>query len=37
VRGFFSPKLTAEGLPAPAGAAVWTAATVTRVKVRLAA
>ena len=28
-------KLTAEGLPTPAGAAVWTAATVTRVKARL--
>jgi hypothetical protein len=30
-------KLTAEGLPNPAGAAVWTAATVARVKARLAA
>jgi DNA invertase Pin-like site-specific DNA recombinase len=30
-------KLTAEGLPTPAGAAVWTAATVARVKARLAA
>ena len=29
-------KLTAEGLPTPAGAAVWTAATVARVKARLA-
>jgi hypothetical protein len=29
--------LTAEGLPTPAGAAVWTAATVARVKARLAA
>jgi DNA invertase Pin-like site-specific DNA recombinase len=28
-------KLTAEGLPTPAGAAVWTAATVARVKARL--
>ena len=30
-------KLTAEGLPTPAGAAAWTAATVARVKARLAA
>jgi hypothetical protein len=30
-------KLTAEGLPTPAGAAVWTAATVARIKARLAA
>jgi len=30
-------KLTAEGLPTPAGAAVWTAATVARVKARLGA
>jgi DNA invertase Pin-like site-specific DNA recombinase len=30
-------KLTAEGLPTPSGAAVWTAAGVARVKVRLAA
>jgi DNA invertase Pin-like site-specific DNA recombinase len=30
-------KLTAEGLPTPAGTAVWTAATVARVKARLAA
>jgi DNA invertase Pin-like site-specific DNA recombinase len=30
-------KLTAEGLPTPAGAAVWTAATVQRVKAKLAA
>jgi DNA invertase Pin-like site-specific DNA recombinase len=30
-------KLTAEGLPTPAGSAVWTAATVARVKARLAA
>jgi DNA invertase Pin-like site-specific DNA recombinase len=30
-------KLTAEGLPTPAGAAVWTAATVARVRARLAA
>jgi hypothetical protein len=30
-------KLTAEGLPTPAGAAVWTAATLVRVKARLAA
>ena len=30
-------KLTAEGLPTPAGAAVWTAATVARVKAKLAA
>jgi DNA invertase Pin-like site-specific DNA recombinase len=30
-------KLTAEGLPTPAGAAVWTAATVARLKARLAA
>jgi DNA invertase Pin-like site-specific DNA recombinase len=30
-------KLTAEGLPTPAGAAVWTAATVARVKARRAA
>jgi len=29
-------KLTAEGLPTPADAAVWTAATVARVKARLA-
>ena len=29
--------LTAEGLRTPAGAAVWTAATVARVKARLAA
>jgi hypothetical protein len=28
-------KLTAEGLPTPAGAAVWTAATVARVKAKL--
>jgi hypothetical protein len=27
-------KLTAEGLPTPAGAVVWTAATVARVKAR---
>jgi hypothetical protein len=27
--------LTAEGLPTPAGAAVWTAATAARVKARL--
>jgi DNA invertase Pin-like site-specific DNA recombinase len=30
-------QLTAEGLPTPAGAAVWTATTVARVKARLAA
>jgi DNA invertase Pin-like site-specific DNA recombinase len=30
-------RLTAEGLPTPAGAAVWTAAGVARVKARLAA
>ena len=30
-------KLTAEGLPTPAGATVWTAATVARVKAKLAA
>jgi DNA invertase Pin-like site-specific DNA recombinase len=30
-------KLTAEGLPTPAGAAAWTAATVARVKAKLAA
>ena len=30
-------RLTAEGLPTPAGALVWTAATVARVKARLAA
>ena len=30
-------KLTAEGLPTPAGAAVWTAAGVARVKAKLAA
>jgi DNA invertase Pin-like site-specific DNA recombinase len=30
-------RLTAEGLPTPAGAAVWTAATVARIKARLAA
>jgi DNA invertase Pin-like site-specific DNA recombinase len=30
-------KLTAEGLPTPAGAAAWTAATVAHVKARLAA
>jgi DNA invertase Pin-like site-specific DNA recombinase len=30
-------KLTAEGLPTPAGAAVWTAATVARVRAKLAA
>jgi hypothetical protein len=30
-------KLTAEGLPTPAGAALWTAATVARVKAKLAA
>jgi DNA invertase Pin-like site-specific DNA recombinase len=30
-------KLTAEGLSTPAGTAVWTAATVARVKARLAA
>jgi DNA invertase Pin-like site-specific DNA recombinase len=30
-------RLTADGLPTPAGAAVWTAATVARVKARLAA
>jgi hypothetical protein len=30
-------KLTADGLPTPAGAAVWTAATVARVKARLVA
>jgi DNA invertase Pin-like site-specific DNA recombinase len=30
-------KLTAEGLPTPAGAAVWTAATVARIRARLAA
>jgi DNA invertase Pin-like site-specific DNA recombinase len=30
-------ELTAEGLPTPAGASVWTAATVARVKARLAA
>jgi DNA invertase Pin-like site-specific DNA recombinase len=29
-------RLTAEGLPTPAGACVWTAATVVRVKARLA-
>jgi hypothetical protein len=29
--------LTAEGLPTPAGSAVWTAATVARVKAKLAA
>jgi DNA invertase Pin-like site-specific DNA recombinase len=28
-------KLTAEGLPTPAGSAVWSAATVARVKVKL--
>ena len=32
----FLPKLTAEGLPTPAGAAVWAAATVARVKAHLA-
>jgi DNA invertase Pin-like site-specific DNA recombinase len=30
-------KLTAEGLPTPAGGAMWTAATVARVKTKLAA
>jgi hypothetical protein len=30
-------KLRAEGLPTPAGAAVWTAVTVARVKANLAA
>jgi DNA invertase Pin-like site-specific DNA recombinase len=30
-------KLTAEGLPTPAGAAIWTAMTIARVKARLAA
>jgi DNA invertase Pin-like site-specific DNA recombinase len=30
-------KLTAEGLPTPAGAAVWTAMTVARVKAKLVA
>jgi hypothetical protein len=30
-------KLTAEGLPTPAGAAEWTAVTVARVKAKLAA
>ena len=30
-------KLTADGLPTPAGAPVWTATTVARVKARLAA
>jgi hypothetical protein len=30
-------KLTADGLPTPPGAALWTAATVARVKARLAA
>jgi DNA invertase Pin-like site-specific DNA recombinase len=30
-------KLTAEGLPTPAGAAVWTAAAVSRLKAKLAA
>jgi DNA invertase Pin-like site-specific DNA recombinase len=30
-------RLTAEGLPTPAGAAVWAAATAARVKARLAA
>jgi DNA invertase Pin-like site-specific DNA recombinase len=30
-------RLTAEGLPTPAGGAVWTAATVARVKAKLAA
>jgi hypothetical protein len=30
-------KLTAEGLPTPAGAAIWTAMTVARVKAKLAA
>jgi hypothetical protein len=30
-------ELTAEGLPTPAGASVWSAATVARVKARLAA
>jgi DNA invertase Pin-like site-specific DNA recombinase len=30
-------KLSAEGLPTPAGGAIWTAATVARVKARLAA
>jgi hypothetical protein len=28
-------KLTAEGLPTPAGSAVWTAMTVARVKAKL--
>jgi hypothetical protein len=35
--GFFSLKLTAEGLPTPAGAAIWTAMAVARVKAKLAA
>jgi hypothetical protein len=30
-------KLTAEGLPTPAGASMWTAATIARVKARLVA
>jgi hypothetical protein len=30
-------KLTAEGLPTPAGAAMWTAMAVARVKAKLAA
>ena len=30
-------KLTGEGLPTPAGAAVWTTTTVARVRARLAA
>ena len=30
-------RLTADGLPTPAGAAVWTAAAIARVKARLAA
>jgi hypothetical protein len=30
-------KLTAEGLPTPAGGVQWTAATVARIKAKLAA
>jgi hypothetical protein len=30
-------RLTAEGLPTPAGSAMWTAMTVARVKAKLAA
>jgi hypothetical protein len=36
LRAPLAAKLTAEGLPAPAGAAMWTAAGVARVKAKLA-